>query len=93
MRGETRPLDEYGEALLLASLRCEPIYSFNGMVGFDYASIKDSIRDVGLNVREHRVQVSMIGKYMSMDIKDLRKKMRGTVETMSVDEINEMLGV
>ncbi len=52
--------------MLAISSRCEPLYAAMGMAGFDYASIKDSIRDFGLKVKDHRREISMIGRYFAM---------------------------
>ncbi len=42
------------------------MYAAMGMAGFDYNSIKDSIKDFGLKVRDYRKQVATIGRYFAM---------------------------
>ena len=71
MRGDKSiHLDPYGKSLALIASRCEYRYGGFGATGFEYASIKDSIRDFGLSVREYRRDISTIGKIIVMKEED-----------------------
>jgi len=61
------PYGTFAYAMLSMAQRCEPSYSFSGVVGFEYASIKDSIKELGLSVKRHRKAIAYIGKLVAMD--------------------------
>jgi hypothetical protein len=78
------------------SRRCEPEYGAMGIVGFIYQSVKDSIKDVKLNIKDLRMPVMAIGRVVYMKDEDFNKFASSTsksINEMSVDEINKIAGV
>jgi hypothetical protein len=78
------------------SRRCEPEYGAMGIVGFIYQSVKDSIKDVRLNIKDLRMPVMAIGRVVYMKDEDFNKFASSTsksINEMSVDEINKIAGV
>ena len=67
-----------------------------GIVGYDYQSAKDSIKDYGLNVKLLRVQVMAIGRLVNMSEDDYIKavsKDKKDISEATADEINKLAGV
>jgi len=78
MRGDKSiRLDPYGKSLSVIASRCEYQYGGFGATGFEYASIKDSIKDFGLSVKEYRKDIATIGKYIAMEEEKFTNMMSG----------------
>ena len=76
-------LDPYGRSLSIIASRCEYQAGGMGVIGFEYRSIKDSIRDFGLSVRSFRKDIAMIGKLVTME----EDKFDAVINGARLDEI------
>ena len=83
-------------ALLSICSRCEPEYGSVGLIGYNYQSVKDSIKDLGLSIKAFRVPVMAIGRLVSMNEDDYTKAVSTRKKDISegtADDINKLAGV
>ncbi len=66
-------LDGYTQALIMIAFRCEPNYTVNGIVGYLYQSIKDSIKDLNLKPKHYRQEISQIGNWVYLKDEEFNK--------------------
>ncbi len=59
---DLNPDCELSTYLLKVCRSCEPEYTFNGIAGYLYDSVKDSLDDFNLSKKHYRKQISDIGR-------------------------------
>ena len=80
-------------------MRCEPEYGFSGLVGFNYQSAKDSLKEIGLSVKKHRKAVMAVGRIVYLDSDKFQEALntssgyRKSITEMSAEDINRLAGV
>ena len=77
MRGLDKKIDHlhpFEQELLFVCSKCEPNYSFNGVVGFLYESAKDQLEFANLSIKDWINFVMDIGRLTYMDEKDFAKQ-------------------
>ncbi len=89
IRGDSNiTLDNYGKALSIIASRCEPTYHSMGMAGYEYQSIKDSIKDFDMNVKELRKPIAAIGRYVGMSDESFNKFMNTSmIDNLTKEDI------
>lgn len=89
--------DEYRIWIARACQRCEPEYGVMGIVGFLYASVKDSLKDEKLSIKRHRREVMAIGRLVYLEEKKFQEAVNArstvSVNNMTAEDINKLAGV